>query len=136
AVTYNDSAREVNLNFSGSAANLRWNSTSSSTWDAGVTSNWFNLGTSAVDAFFFADNVLFSDLANVQTNVALSGALFPTSITNNSSTNYFLTGSGKISGGSGIVKSGTGILTVSTTNDFNGAVLVQAGTFRVGTITG
>lgn len=126
---------QVNLLVSGSTANLRWNSTIDSTWDIATTANWFNFGTSVNDVFYQADSALLDDTAGVQTmlNIPAGVSVVPTVITNKSDGNYFtISGAGKISGGASIVKQGASMLTISTTNDFNGPVTVEAGTLQVG----
>jgi fibronectin-binding autotransporter adhesin len=126
---------QVNLVVSGSTANLRWNSTSDSTWDIATTANWFNLGTSLNDVFYQADKVLLDDTAGVQLtlNIPAGVSVVPTVITNKSEINAFtISGAGKISGGTSIVKQGASTLTISTTNDFTGTVTVEAGTLQVG----
>src|ERR1051325_4157727 len=61
-------------------ANLRWNSTSSPTWDVTTTANWFNLSNSAADVFVQGDSVLFSDIANAITSITFGGTLSLTNL--------------------------------------------------------
>jgi fibronectin-binding autotransporter adhesin len=128
---------QVNLIVTGSPADLRWSSTSSSSWDTGNSLNWQNLAGLATTNFLVADTVLFDDTASVVTNVTLdAGAVLPSTVTNNSSINNFiLSGAGKISGSASIVKQGTSTLTLATTNDFTGPISVLAGVLKVGCTT-
>jgi fibronectin-binding autotransporter adhesin len=140
AVTVDQSvANQVSLLVSGSGANLKWNSTNSSAWDLGVSSNWLN-GASQ-DVFYGGDNVRFDDsVANVITNIVLSGDVAPSSITNNSSTyNYIINGPGRIRGSTPFVKQGSSKLTMAGTvgslHDFTGPLIISGGIVTVGTIT-
>jgi fibronectin-binding autotransporter adhesin len=117
-----------------SVANLQWNSTSSSTWDVNTTQNFFNTDTSMNDYFFNGDNVTFNDATpGVQTSVNLSTPLAPGSLTvNSSSNNYTFSGSGKITGATGLTKSGSSLLTMSTVlNDYSGVTNISGGTLNV-----
>ncbi len=58
-------------------------------------------------------------------------------VVDNSLKNYTFTGTGKISGGTGLTKSGTGVLilangTSGNTNDYVGATIINAGTMQIG----
>ena len=125
-------ANQVTLDVLGGApANLRWNSPASAVWDL-ATSNWFNTGTAATDKFQALDTVFLDDSGTSTNLLLLSTALYPGQVTVNSSTrNYLLGGSGRISGGASIVKSGTSTLAISNANDFTGPVTVNAGTLRL-----
>lgn len=126
---------QVNLVVVGSGSDLKWNSTSSSVWDVANTPNWLDLGASVASAFYQADSVLLDDsVSGVQPNITLGTgiAVAPSAITNNSdANNYTITGAGKITAGSTIVKKGASTLLLGTANDFLGPVLVQAGTLQV-----
>jgi autotransporter-associated beta strand protein len=133
-------ANQVNLVFSGSVASLKWTSdgSSSSRWDVGTTTNWLNLGSSLPDVFYLGDNVLFDDTApqstvsiNDSNNAAITVQAGLVTVTNETSV-YSITGPGKISGATSIVKNGSGTLTLSSANDFTGPVSVNAGTLVVG----
>lgn len=128
---------QVNVTITGTnGANLKWSSTSSGSWDLGGTANWFNFGTSASDVFGQADSVLFDDsVAGVQTNITIAAgvAVYPSAITNISSVNnYTISGAGTISGTAALVKSGTGTLTINTTNGFSGGTTILNGTLVTG----
>jgi autotransporter-associated beta strand protein len=114
------------------ASSLRWNSTSSSVWDTNLM-NWLNLGNGAGDVFQSEDSVLFDDTPGVVTSITLGTTVVPALLTVNASTNSFvLSGSGKLSGSAGIVKSGSGTLTLSTANDFSGPVTIAGGVLKAG----
>jgi autotransporter-associated beta strand protein len=129
-------ANQVNMTFSGSPSSVKWDSRANSTWDIGTTAHWKNLitGTSP-DVFGTDDAVLFDDTVGVVTNVTIGAgiAIFSSAITNHSSLNQFtLSGAGKISGATTLVKDGTSTWILGTANDFTGTVTVRAGTLRIG----
>ncbi len=130
----------VNVDITGNTgAKLKWSSTSSSLWDLGISSNWFNFGTSSSDVFYAGDSVLFDDsVPGVQTSVVIPQGviMFPAAITNISSVNsYTISGGGSISGPTALVKDGTNILTINTTNSFTGGVTILNGIVKAGTGT-
>jgi fibronectin-binding autotransporter adhesin len=126
-------ANWVKLNVTaGTPSHLEWNSTSDSTWE--TNPNWFNQDTSTTVAFTQGDFVLFDDATpGVQTNIIIASVVYPSAVTNNASTNNYTISGGRISGLTGIVKLGTNTLTLASSNDFRGNVLVQAGILALGT---
>ena len=123
---------QVNLQVSGAAASLIWaGDGSSNSWDVSTSANWWNGG--AADKFFNLDNVRFDDTAApTSRTVNLGATVIPASVTVDSTFNYTITGSGKISGATGLVKSGLGKLTVATNNDNSGTTTINAGALQVG----
>ena len=124
----------VNLNVSGSGANLRWASVVDTAWD-NVATNWFNLGSSQPSPFFAGDSVLLDDTAGVVTGITIAPGVnvAPASITIATTNNNFtISGAGQISGSTGIVKSGPSSVDINTANTFSGTVDVQGGTLRTG----
>jgi autotransporter-associated beta strand protein len=134
--------KQVNLLVTGSGggpASLVWdNNSGNASWDTQSSQNWSNQTTHvANDLFFAADSVTFDDsitnAASAMTTISIPSAVNPNIVTNNSTTNYTLTGAGKISGGASIVKLGTSTLTIGTTNDYTGTTKVLGGTILQGT---
>ena len=125
----------VLLTATGSAANLTWTGAVNGNWDVSTTTNWSG---AADQTFFNLDNVTFNDTAAVG-NVTLASNVQPLSVTVNNSlagTAYSITGSGVgIIGTSGILKQGTGTLTISATNSFTGTVEIQQGTVSVDSVS-
>ncbi|MFZ4766333.1 MAG: beta strand repeat-containing protein, partial [Roseimicrobium sp.] len=124
----------VLLTAAGSAANLVWTGAIDGNWDVNTTTNW----SGAPDQKFFnLDNVTFNDTSSIGA-VTIGGNVQPLSVTvNNSSggTAYSFSGAGAITGTTGIVKTGTGSLTLSTQNTFAGAVEIQQGSVSVASIS-
>ncbi len=129
---------QVNLAFvpGNPSATLIWNATGAApqNWDIQTTLNWNN-STQAIlhDKFFNGDNVTFDNTVGVQTTVSIPNgvSVAPGSITVNSNTNNFAIsspGTGKITGATGLVKSGSSTLTLATSNDYQGGTTINSGT--------
>ena len=125
----------VLLTATGSAANLTWTGAVNGTWDVSTTTNWSG---AADQTFFNLDNATFDDSSAVG-NVTLATNVQPLSLTVNNSlagTAYSITGSGVgIIGTSGLLKQGSGTLTLSATNSFTGTVEIQQGTVSVDSVS-
>ena len=105
------------------AASLVWTGGfSANTWDVGTNANWLN-GVNQ-DRFYFGDTVRFDDTGSTSPAVNLVGSLTPTALTVDSTNNYTFSGAGKISGTGVFTKTNSSTLTVTTTNDFTGPVVI------------
>ncbi|MGN6556352.1 MAG: autotransporter-associated beta strand repeat-containing protein, partial [Verrucomicrobiota bacterium] len=102
-------------------------------WDT-VSLNW--TGDSGV--FADGDAVRFMDNGSDAAPIELVGTLSPASVTVDASDkNYVFSGTGKISGAGGLVKSGSGTLTIANgANDYSGNTLVNNGTLLVNSAIG
>ena len=89
-------------------------------WDLTNTMNWN--GNS--EKFYNLDTVRFDD-TSAQTSVNLAGTLHPAGVTVDSANNYTFSGSGKLSGAGGLIKLGTGSLSILNANDYTGATASQ-----------
>ena len=98
-------------------------------WDTGTNVCWLN--DIIADKFYFGDDVLFDNTGSTNLTANLAGDLTPSSVTVDATVNYTLTGSGKITGTTGLTKTNTGTLTVLTTNDYSGATAISGGTLTV-----
>ncbi len=116
-------------------ATLTWSGATDSTWNVKGAANW--TGGPVDNQFYQADAVIFTDAApddklTVTLGDTANPALYPASVTVNSTKNFTFSGSGWISGGTGIDKSGTGTLTLGGGNDFTGMVNITEGTLKIG----
>jgi fibronectin-binding autotransporter adhesin len=111
-----------------SGASLEWDSTSSTTWDS-ITTNWLNLQTQLPSTFLTGDYVVLNDAtaAPATLTIAAGVSVSPSVISNNSVNNFTISGAGRISGSTSILKTNTGTLIISTANTFTGTVEVQDG---------
>ena len=100
---------------------MSWNTTSS---------NWLDSDAPAC----FEDNckVCFSDTGAGE--VLLEGKLSPRNIlvVNSEGCDYFFNGDGELTGGAQLVKDGTGILTINTSNKYTGGTVLNGGTLIAG----
>ncbi len=126
-------ANEIDLNVQSTDYPV-WTGITDANWNA-TASNWKLANNGVATTYIEGDNVVFNDSATQNYSINLSGTLLPTYITvNNSSHNYSFNGSGSIGGSGGIIKTGTGTLTINTINSFSGDVAINGGTVIAGTI--
>jgi autotransporter-associated beta strand protein len=116
-----------------------WNGNINGNWDINTSANWRDLSGNPVtyqQSVVPGNFVTFDDSATGTTTVNLTAAsLAPDSIlVSNSFKNYTLTGSGALTGPSGLNKSGSGTLTIanSGSNSFSGAISINGGTLQLG----
>jgi autotransporter-associated beta strand protein len=112
----------------------RWGGQAGGTWDIGLTTNWVNAGTGLATVFNNGNPVTFDDNALGTTTVNLVATVSPASITiTNNTLAYTLSGTGKISGATSLVKQGTNSFTVATTgtNNYTGPTVISGGTLSV-----
>lgn len=122
-------AGEIDLVVTASPATLVWQGDGTlNKWDAGVSVNWLNGG--SPDVFVTGDQVTFDNSSSNQA-VALIGTLIPASLNITTSSNYTFAGTGKIGGVAGLTKTGSGTLTVLTTNDYTGPTTITGSTLVV-----
>ncbi len=109
-------------------------------WKGGVASNLWDLNTSvnwidsaAVPSGFFNNaHVRFNEAGAANPTVSLSGPLAPAAIQDTSAVDYTLSGSGSLTGPMTLEKSGTGTLSIHTSNTFTGRVSLTGGTLVMG----
>ncbi len=110
----------------GAASGLVWIGAVSSAWDT-TTTNWLNGGVAAIYTNGYA--VYFND-SPLSSNVVISSAVMPVSVTfANSNTTYNVSATAVgISGTTSVVKTNTGTVTFSGTNNYTGGTFVNGGT--------
>ncbi len=126
----------------------KWTGATSGDWDindsavptfGSGTVNWqestSGTATRYLQFLSVVDSVRFDDSATGTTTVNLTTQLTPSSVTvANSALDYTFTGSGYLSGGTSILKQGTGSLTLANSgfNDFTGTTTIEAGSLILG----
>ena len=109
---------------------LTWGLIVDGAWNS-ITANFTSGGSST--AFAANDNVTFDNAAGGV--ITLSGSLAPTTVTVSASSGTYTfngaTAADKITGGTGISKSGAGILILTSANDFTGGVTITDGTVQI-----
>ena len=108
---------------------------SGNVWDL-TTANWFTNGFTG--SYHDPDFITFDDSGNAASPVNLTLLVQPSSITfSNVTKNYIVSGSGYISGNSGLTLAGDGAssggnVTLLTTNNYTGATVINFGTLQIG----
>jgi autotransporter-associated beta strand protein len=109
----------------------KWTGAVNNTWDVNAI-NWKLVSSNAATKFSQGDNVQFDD-TGANTAINLPSAVTPSSVVfSNNTVAYSLSGPGKISGSTGVVMTGSGMVTLTTNNDYSGGTYVNAGTLQIG----
>ena len=120
-----------------SVALPRWNGDQDANWTTAL--NWIDQASGSPSTYNDPDPVLFDDDAEGTTDVVLNGTVAPASVTffNDFDLDYTLSGTGKITGSTGLLKQGALSLTLGDTllNDFTGSTRLEGGTTSVGLLT-
>jgi len=117
-------------------ANLTWTGNApvnTGDWTTSLTGagNWTPLVVGHLH-FFNGDFVTFNDSLTGTNVVNLADQVGPAGITfNNNAVNYVVSGTGSIAGTTGILKTGTGLVTLSASNSYSGTTSINAGTVKV-----
>jgi len=137
AIVYNQANTSIDVNITGSDS-IRWGGQVNSVWDIGTAvnvggTNNFRLNSNNANTNFIqTDNVTFDDTAASFAPV-LNVAVQPSGVRFNNSTNaYTLTGTGSITGTTGLIKDGTNTVSLATDNTYTGGTSVNAGTLEFG----
>ncbi|RYD62657.1 MAG: hypothetical protein EOP83_14045, partial [Verrucomicrobiaceae bacterium] len=122
----------------GTASNLMFTpavaSPNAGVWDT-TTANWVDQVNGAPSIYADPNPVLFDDDAPGPTAVTLDIVVSPSNVTfNNSLLTYSLSGTGAIGGVNGLTKKGTGEVTLSTANTYDGVTRLEGGTLTIATI--
>ena len=110
-------------------------------WDVNTTPNWQD-GTNGIVTYLEptapGNAVLFEDSLSGPSpvTVTLNTTVNPASVTaNDSAKDFIISGTGGIAGAAGLTKTGTGTLTLSTSNSFTGPTVVTGGVLQFGNNT-
>ena len=108
--------------------------TATNNWDLNLSTNW-HAGATTTN-FLNYDSVTFDNTATNFTAV-VAGTLAPGAITVGSTNAFTFSGTGKLTGTTGLTKTGTNVLTLSNTggNDYTGTVTINSGTVKAGSAT-
>jgi autotransporter-associated beta strand protein len=125
---------KVQLTAAGASADLTWAGNvpgSETLWNVKNTANWSDGG--GASQFYFGDGVTFNDSATTF-NVDMAETLVPKFVTFDNAVNYVLTGAGRVSGITGLIKNSAGRTTLANSglNDYTGPTVINAGTLEVG----
>ena len=127
----NDAAKTVYLHVSASLVSprLMW-AIGNGAWDT-TTANWKQFGSTAK----YSDGSLvgFDDTATGPAPIAitLNTSVSPGNIQVNTTNSYAISGTGTITGGTGVEKDGPGTLTLAGTNSYSGGTIVNAGQLNI-----
>lgn len=136
SLVYDEADTRIQMDITGTDS-VKWSGAVDGAWDAGTaagvggTDNWQLVTGGTATNFIQTDTVLFDDSA-VRFDVQIQGALSPFSVKVDASTDYTFSGEGKITGSTGLSKSGTGTLILATDNDYTGGTFVTGGTLQLG----
>ena len=129
--------KSVDLNIASVSFN-KWSGATNGDWDIDSTVNW-NLAPANTPSTYLqtgvpGESVTFDDTATGTKTVNLTTTLSPESITVDTAATYTFNGSGILSGPAVLTKRGGGSLVVanSGTNDFTGAIQIEAGKIQIG----
>jgi autotransporter-associated beta strand protein len=115
------------------ARNLTWRGDGSANlWDVSGADNWVT--NNVLTTFNNGDTVTFDGAGSNNVAVTLAGNLQPALVTFNASKSYNFSGPGLIAGTNQLVKNGSGILTLNTTNSYSGGTVLSNGTIICGNI--
>lgn len=126
-------SRPMNLFFTPAAQSFNpiWHGDDlANNWNVLGENNWFD-GQSLLYPFHTGDNVTFDDSGSTNPAVNLVGLLQPASVTFNTTKNFTFSGSGSLNGAMILNKTGSGTLTLNTTNTFSGNTTVSNGVLIV-----
>ena len=125
-------AHEVAIVLNVVAANVSWKGDGSlNNWDT-TSFNWSNTVSTAIVQYSDGNNVTFNDTGSQTPAVNITASVLPNSTTVNATSDYTLSGPGRISGVGALTKTNSGTLTLLTANDYSGATMISQGVVQVG----
>ena len=133
---YDELGTRIQLEITGTDS-LKWTGATDGVWDVGTaanvggTQNWQLMTGGTATNFIQTDNIRFDDTAT-RYAVQLNSSVAPTALTVTGATDYTFSGTGKITGTTSLAKTGTGILTLATDNDYMGGTSINGGGIILG----
>lgn len=111
------------------AASIHWiGNARHGTWNLNDVKNFKNAET--LVPFVTGDKVIFTDEA-LNYDVDITAEVMPDTVVFNANNNYILKGIGYIAGNGSLVKKGSGVLTITNTNQYRGNTILAGGITRV-----
>ena len=119
----------VTLTLTTTATTVYWNG-NQGIWKHATQGGWqeANGNNSAALQFLNGDTVVFNNGGSVQ----IAGDVTPAALTISGSNDLYLSGSGRITGGTGLNKTGSGLLALNAENTYTGGTAVKEGTVVAG----
>ncbi len=126
-----DSGQSIKIRFlqTREPATLVWEGGTPNDWDLVTSLNWLKNGKQ--DWFVSYDTVMFTDQGIENNTINLDGDLYAGEVQIEAEGNYQFIGTGSISGTTGLIKRGKGILSIDNFNDFQGSTLIEEGTIEI-----
>lgn len=132
SLSNNTANQSIDLVVAAAAATLTWNGNINGSWDIGGTANWQG-GAFYTETAGVGPILDFDDTASGTTAITLDTTVSPTTmVVSNNNLTYSITGSGVIAGNGGLLKQGSGTLTLATANTFTNLTTISGGTFQLG----
>lgn len=126
ALNFEEFQAGTNPTIATSVLSLVWRGDASNLWDQATTANW--LENTTVRVFRDKRNVSITDTGSNTPAITLSGSLQPGSLTVNNSTKVFtLSGSGSLDGTTGLTKSGSNALILTSAHGYTGVTAINGG---------
>ena len=99
-------------------------------WDVGNATNWSHAGVPTV--FASGDNATFDDSGSSSPAINLVGSISAGTVVVSAAKNYTFSGSGGLVGPTRLIKEGSGMLIINTSNTLGGGALLNDGVVQLG----
>ncbi|MBO5025729.1 MAG: autotransporter-associated beta strand repeat-containing protein [Bacteroidaceae bacterium] len=134
-LSYEDGKLYLNIADMRDASSVVWTGALSNIWNFAETENFADAADmEAKEIFVLNDKAIFNDAATVF-NVQLSDELPADTVFVDNTQAYTFGGDGKLTGDATLVKTGTGMLTISNDNTYTGGNRISGGTVRVSSLS-
>ena len=119
------------LNLATFTPDLIWNGAANSNWDK-ISANWTN-GSNTV-AFTDSAKVMLAAITPASKTINISDQVGIKALVVQSDSTFILSGTGKLAGQGSVNKTGTGSLSLLTSNTYTGSTVVYDGTLKINTL--